>query len=173
MTMTSTMMLNRAHDGSVNDEHDDSVDPAAKATRRRFTREFKRRIVDEYNAADRRGTRRGVAPGRSHTSHISKWRHQLARAEQPSAAFGGAGRVAPPAEKNAKLETELERTRFALEIEGKHTRSWRSSPRTRTSSTGSSTRPKWPPRYGTRASLTSLTTVSIPTAVRFWQWTIW
>jgi transposase-like protein len=78
MTMTSTMMLNRAHDGSVNDEHDDSVDPAAKATRRRFTREFKRRIVDEYDAADRRGTRRGVAPGRSHTSHISKWRHQHA-----------------------------------------------------------------------------------------------
>jgi hypothetical protein len=62
MTMTSTMMLNRAHDGSVNDEHDDSVDPAVKATRRRFTREFKRRIVDEYDAADRRGTRRGVAP---------------------------------------------------------------------------------------------------------------
>jgi transposase-like protein len=123
MTMTSTTVPVRAHNGMVDDEHDDGVDPAAKATRRRFTREFKQRIVDEYDVVDRE--ERGAVLRREglYTSHISEWRNQLARTEQP--ASSRRRRSAEQAElerlrkRNARLETELERTRLALEITGK------------------------------------------------------
>lgn len=123
MTLTSTTLLDRAHNGVVTEGHDEAVDPAAKATRRRFTREFKARIVDEYDAADRE--ERGALLRREglYTSHISEWRHQLADAEPP--ASSRRRRSAEQAElerlrkQNAKLETELQRTRLALEITGK------------------------------------------------------
>ena len=51
MTMTTTAVLDRAQNGVVTDA-DDAVDPAAKPTRRRFSNEFKDRIVDEYDAAE-------------------------------------------------------------------------------------------------------------------------
>jgi transposase-like protein len=121
--MTSTTVVDRAHNGTVSNEHDDAVDPAAKATRRRFTREFKARIVDEYDAADRE--ERGALLRREglYTSHISEWRNQLARAEPP--ARTARRRSAEQAEldrlrkQNAKLESELQRTKLALEITGK------------------------------------------------------
>lgn len=135
MTLTSTVLFDRAHNGVVTERLDDAVDPAAKATRRRFSREFKARIVDEYDAAARE--ERGALLRREglYTSHISEWRHQLAGAEPP--ASSRRRRSAEQAElerlrrQNAKLETELQRTKLALEITGKHTRSWSCSPRAR------------------------------------------
>jgi transposase len=123
MTLTSTTLLDRAHNGVVSDAHDDAVDPAAKATRRRFTREFKARIVDEYDAADRE--QRGALLRREglYTSHISEWRHQLADVETP--ASSRRRRTAEQAELDrlrkttARLEAELQRTKLALEITGK------------------------------------------------------
>ena len=123
MTMTSTTVLDRAHNGNVNNEHD-AVDPAAKATRRRFTAEFKQQIVEEYDATDRGG--RGALLRREglYTSHISEWRNQISRTDL-SARSSGRRRSAEQAEldrlrnKNARLENELERTKLALEITGK------------------------------------------------------
>lgn len=123
MTMTSTTVLDRAHNGSVNGHHD-AGDPPAKSTRRRFSAEFKNRIVDEYDAADRE--ERGALLRREglYTSHISEWRNQRRQASEPTR-WSGQRRSAEQVEldrlrkKNAKLESELERTRLALEITGK------------------------------------------------------
>jgi transposase len=123
MTMTSTTVLDRAHNGSVN-EHDDAVDLPAKATRRRFSAEFKNRIVDKYDAADRE--ERGALLRREglYTSHISEWRNQRRQASEPTTS-NRRRRSAEQIEldrlrkKNAKLESELERTKLALEITGK------------------------------------------------------
>ncbi len=85
MTMTTTTLFDRAQNGGVNG-HDDAVDPAAKPTRRRFSNDFKDRIVDEYdNAAD--SEERGALLRREglYTSHISEWRSQRARRDQPAA----------------------------------------------------------------------------------------
>ena len=124
MTMSTTTLPGRAQNGGVN-EHDDAVDPAAKPTRRRFSIEFKNGILDEYDAADSEG--RGALLRREglYSSHISEWRAQRARRDQPSVPKG---RQRPSAEEieldrlrkqNAKLEGELERTKLALEITGK------------------------------------------------------
>ena len=123
MTMTSSAVLDRAHNGSVSIEHDDAVDPAAKPTRRRFTREFKARIVDEYDAASRE--ERGALLRREglYTSHISEWRNQLAAVEPASSSQRR--RSAEQAEldrlrkQNSRLSSELARTKLALEITGK------------------------------------------------------
>ncbi len=126
MTMTTTDVIDRAQNGSVN-EHDDAVDPAAKPTRRRFSNDFKDRIVDEYdNATDSEA--RGALLRREglYTSHLSEWRNQRARRNEPAATPSGRRRrSAEQAElerlrkKNAKLEHELKRTKLALEITGK------------------------------------------------------
>ena len=123
MTMTTTTVLDRAHNGSVNN-HDDAGDPPAKATRRRFSAEFKDRIVDEYDAADREA--RGALLRREglYTSHISEWRNQRRQASEPNRS-SGRRRSAEQVEldrlrkKTARLESELERTKLALEITGK------------------------------------------------------
>ena len=123
MIMTTTAVLDRAQNGVVTDA-DDAVDPAAKPTRRRFSNEFKDRIVDEYDAADAEA--RGALLRREglYSSHISEWRNQRARRDQPSVSKGRR-RSAEQIEldrlrkQNAKLEGELERTRLALEITGK------------------------------------------------------
>ena len=126
MTMTTTAVLDRAQNGSVN-AHDDAVDPAAKPTRRRFSNEFKDRIVDEYDNADD-GEARGALLRREglYTSHISEWRNQRARRNQPAGTSKDRRRrTAEQAEldrlrtKTAKLESELQRTKLALEITGK------------------------------------------------------
>lgn len=123
MTMTSTAVLDRAHNGRVNGHHD-AGDPPAKSTRRRFAAEFKNRIVDEYDAADRE--ERGALLHREglYTSHISEWCNQRRKASEQTR-LSGQRRSAEQVEldrlrkKNAKLESELKRTRLALEITGK------------------------------------------------------
>jgi transposase-like protein len=123
MTMASTTLLDRAHNGGVNAHHD-AGDPPAKPTRRRFSAEFKNRIVDEYDAADRE--ERGALLRREglYTSHISEWRNQRRQASEP-AASSAPRRSAEQIEldrlrkTNARLQSELQRTRLALEITGK------------------------------------------------------
>jgi transposase len=123
MTMTSTAAVDRAHNGGVNN-HNDAGDPPAKATRRRFSAEFKDRIVEECDAAGRE--ERGALLRREglYTSHISEWRNQRRQASGP-ARSSGRRRSAEQVEldrlrkKTARLESELERTRLALEFTGK------------------------------------------------------
>ena len=126
MTMTTTDRLDRAQNGSVS-EHDDAVVLAAKPARRRFTTEFKDAIVDEYDQAENKEARGALLRREGlYTSHISEWRNQRARRDQP--ATGSKGRRRRTAEQaeldrlrknNAKLESELQRTKLALEITGK------------------------------------------------------
>jgi transposase-like protein len=70
MTMTSSALLARVHDGGVGDD-----DPAAKPTRRRFSAEYKLAVLDEYERLtdpDAKGAllrREGL-----YSSHIVEWR---------------------------------------------------------------------------------------------------
>ena len=50
--MTSTTVFDRAHNGVVSNDHD-ARDPPTKATRRRFSVEFKNWSVDGWDDADR------------------------------------------------------------------------------------------------------------------------
>ena len=161
MTLTSSAGLDRAHNGSVSIEHDDAVDPAAKPTRRRFTREFKARIVDEYDAASRE--ERGALLRREglYTSHISEWRHQLAAVEPASSSRRRRPGVVVPRNRPS-LTGYVNRTvgfprswpapSWRWRSREKHMRSWSCSPRARTSSRSSSS-DRHPPRRPRRGHL--------------------
>jgi transposase-like protein len=123
MTMTSSSLLARAHDGVV-----DEPDPAARPRRRSFTAEYKARIVDEYDALPAGSTERGALLRREglYTSHISEWRKARdAGARDGLAPRPKARRSAEQVEleklrrHNERLEAELKKTRLALEITGK------------------------------------------------------
>lgn len=109
----------------------DTGDLDAKPVRRTFTPEFKARILAEYDAATSAAERGGILRReRLYGSHILDWR----KARDAGAAAGlvdrrqSAQRVKKSAEtgelarlrrQNARLETELAKTRTALEIMGK------------------------------------------------------
>jgi len=122
--MTSASIADRVHDGVVSD----SEDPAARPRRRSFTAEYKNRLVDEYDSLERGSPQRGALLRREalYSSHISEWRNARDRAgrdglEPKSRKRRTAAEI--EVEKlravNARLETELARTRLALEITGK------------------------------------------------------
>lgn len=122
MTMTTASLTSRAHDGGVTDRDDD---PAAKPSRRKFSRAEKERIVGEYDALPKGSPERGAMLRREglYTSHISEFRRQLT---SPAVKPGRKPKASPDAQelakaqaKIAKLERELERTKMALEITGK------------------------------------------------------
>jgi transposase len=123
MTMTNASLLARAHDGVV-----DEPDPAARPRRRTFTAEYKKAILDEYDALPSGSTERGALLRREglYTSHIAEWR----KARNVGAREGLEPKAKPrrSAEqvelerlrrKTERLEAELERTKTALEITGK------------------------------------------------------
>jgi len=123
MTMTTASLLARAHDGRV-----EEPDPAARPRRRSFTAEYKAQILDEYDALPAGSEGRGALLRREglYTSHIAEWR----KARDAGARDGLAPRAKPrrsPEQveverlrrRNEWLETELARTRLALEITGK------------------------------------------------------
>jgi len=123
MTMTTSPLLARAHDGVVHEP-----DPAGRPRRRTFTAEYKEGILDEYDALPAGSTERGALLRREglYTSHIAEWR----KARDAGAREGlvpklKAKRSAEQVEleklrrKTERLEAELERTKTALEITGK------------------------------------------------------
>mgnify|MGYP000205163915 CR=1 FL=1 len=127
MTMTTASMIERAHDGAMK-EADGDVDPAARPRRRSFTGEYKNRIVDEYDSLERGSSLRGALLRREglYSSHVSEWRNARERAAaaglEPKAKKRRTAvevEVEKLRRRNAKLETELERTKLALEITGK------------------------------------------------------
>src|SRR3954470_3962781 len=71
MTMTSTSLLGRAHDGVVYEP-----DPSARPRRRTFTAEYKARILDEYDALAVGSSERGGLLRREglYSSHLAEWR---------------------------------------------------------------------------------------------------
>ena len=126
MTMTTASVLDLAHDGRVGQQPDD---PAARPRRRTFTAEYKAAVLAEYDALPVGSPERGAVLRREglYTSHIAEWRKQrdAAALEGLSPKPRRSNKTAEQRElerlrrRNAKLQSELERTRLALEITGK------------------------------------------------------
>ena len=126
MTMTSASLVQRAHDGVVDEPEE--TDPAARPRRRSFTAEYKARIVDEYDGLASGSSERGALLRREglYSSHISEWRRARDNGgRQGLAPKTRQRRSAERAEleklrrRNERLETELAKTKTALEITGK------------------------------------------------------
>ncbi len=122
MTMTNASLVERAQNGKVRDD-----DPAAKPARRRFTDEYKRRILEEYQSQTDPGAKGALLRREGlYSSQMVEWR----RAQE-------AGEISPPVlkhrkkrtpaerelerlrKRNARLEAQLANHKQALEIQGK------------------------------------------------------
>ena len=123
MTMTTASLLSRAHDGVV-----DEPDPAARPRRRSFTAEYKARILDEYDALPVGSSERGALLRREglYSSHVAEWRKARDVGARDALAPRAKAKRSPEQvelerlrRRNERLETELARTRLALEITGK------------------------------------------------------
>ena len=125
MTLTTADLVGRAQTGGV----DEVDDPAARPKRRSFTGAEKLAHLDAYDALPKGSEERGAYLRREglYSSHLSEWRKQRDRG-----ALDGLAPKARPAKRTAEqgeldrlrrrtkaLETELERTKTALEITGK------------------------------------------------------
>jgi transposase-like protein len=107
---------------------DDDLDPAARPKRRTFTAEYKAEVLAEYDSHPKGSSERGAILRREglYSSHISEWRKQAeAGAREGLARKAKKRRSREEIEleklraKNARLETELAKTKTALEITGK------------------------------------------------------
>ena len=125
MTMTTASLNGRVHTGGVTD---DDIDPAARPRRRAFSAEYKAEIVAEYDSHPKGSEARGAILRREglYTSHISEWRKAAAAgAREGLAAKSKKRRSREEIEleklrrQNERLETELAKTKTALEITGK------------------------------------------------------
>jgi hypothetical protein len=123
MTMTTASLLARAHDGVV-----DEPDPAARPRRRSFTAEYKSRMLDEYDALPVGSSERGALLRREglYSSHLAEWRKARDAGARDALAPRAKPRRSPQQVEldrlrrlNERLETDLARTRLALEITGK------------------------------------------------------
>jgi transposase len=122
MSLPTALLDGRAQNGDVPE-----IDPAARPQRRRFSAEYKLAMLAEYESAPdgEKGSvlrREGL-----YSSQITEWRHA-----RDASALGGlepgtrqAKRSASEVEleklkrKHQRIETELARTRLALDIMGK------------------------------------------------------
>jgi transposase-like protein len=122
MTMTAAAMLARAQDEGVGDDN-----PAAKPRRRRFTAEYKVRILAEYDALTDVGAKGALLRREGlYTSHLAEWRRARELGEvrrlQPNK---GTARSPEQVElerarrRIERLEDQLAKHRLALEIQGK------------------------------------------------------
>jgi transposase len=122
MTLT-TAVLDRADDGRVSTE-----DPAARPRRRRFSAEYKLKIVAEYDACTDVGAKGALLRREGlYSSHVVEWR----RAQQAGALAGLEGAPRPKKRspeqveldklrrRNEHLERELAKNKAALTIMGK------------------------------------------------------
>jgi transposase len=122
MSLPTAVLDGRADNGGVSDD-----DPAARPRRRRFSAEYKAKILAEYEAAP--GGEKGSVLRREglYSSQITEWR-QARDAGVRSGLEPGARkpkRTATEVEleklkaKHQRTEAELARTRMALDIMGK------------------------------------------------------
>ena len=76
MTLTTADLVDRAHDGAV-----DEIDPAARPKRRTFTAAEKLAHLDAYDALEKGSEERGAYLRREglYSSHLSEWRKQRDR----------------------------------------------------------------------------------------------
>lgn len=125
MTFTTAALNGNAHTGVM---ADDDIDPAERPRRRSFTAGYKAEILAEYDSWPKGSEERGAILRREglYSSHIAEWRKQAeAGAREGLARNSKKRRSAEEVElerlraRNARLETELVRTKTALEITGK------------------------------------------------------
>ena len=123
MTMTAAAMLARAQAGGVGDD-----DPAAKPRRRRFSAEYKMRILAEYDALTDAGAKGALLRREGlYTSHLAEWRRarEVGAIRELEPKVRAARRSPEQVElerarrRIARLEDELAKHRLALEIQGK------------------------------------------------------
>jgi transposase len=124
MAMTSASLTARAQNGAV-----DEPDPAARPRRRTFTADYKAAMVTEYDSLPVYGGERGALLRREglYSSHISEWRKALQTGAVEALAPKKRSGKRSPADvelerlrrQNERLETELAKTKLALEITGK------------------------------------------------------
>lgn len=123
MTMTTAALTARAHDGDVPDD-----DPAAKPTRRRFSTAYKLAILEEYEQTTDPGAKGALLRREGlYSSHIVEWRRarEVGVLAESQPVPRRSKRSAEQAEierlrkRNARLESQLQRHREALEIQGK------------------------------------------------------
>jgi transposase len=123
--MTMTPMVLAARDTGVMDQHEhQDHDPAAKPRRRTFTAEKKLALLAEYDGADRDGKGALLRREAIYSSHISEWRKQRDRGTltEPAARRRKSAEqveLDKLRRRNERLETELAKTKLALEITGK------------------------------------------------------
>ena len=120
---TSAVLVARAHDGVVGDEKFPE-----RPRRRTFSAEYKLAVLDEYDRTSEAGAKGAILRREGlYSSHIVEWRR--ARGAGALEALGSKGRRAKRSaaqveldalrRKHARVTSELERTKLALEIVGK------------------------------------------------------
>ena len=124
MTMTATALFSRGHDGGVSG----GDDPAPRPLRRRFSAEYKRAIVAEYDALSEPGARGALLRREGlYSSHIVEWRRardlgglkELEAKARPAKKSAEQLEVERLRRRNQRLESELAKHKLALEIAGK------------------------------------------------------
>lgn len=101
-------------------------DPTGRPKRRSFTAEYKARIVAEYDATADGGKAAILRREGLYSSHVIEWRRALAAgtlaasaSRKADKARADAAELARLRRENARLRTELDKTREALVITGK------------------------------------------------------
>jgi transposase-like protein len=121
--MTTSSLLARAHDGVM-----EEPDPAARPRRRSFTAGYKAEILDEYDVLPVGSSERGALLRREglYSSHLAEWRKARDVGAREALAPKSKPRRSPDQvelermrRRNERLETELAKTRSALDVMGK------------------------------------------------------
>lgn len=120
--MTNASLVARAQNGKVRDD-----DPAAKPARRRFSTEYKRQILEEYESQTDPGAKGALLRREGlYSSQIVEWRRaEAGQISSPAATKHRKKRTPSEREveklrkRNARLETQLANHKQALEIQGK------------------------------------------------------
>lgn len=124
MTMSTSSLLTRAHDGGVGEY----VDPAAKPKRRQFSAEYKLGILAEYERLTDSGAKGALLRREGlYSSHLVEWRRardagalrELAPKSRPARRSPEQVELERARRKIARLEDDLAKHRLALEIQGK------------------------------------------------------
>jgi transposase-like protein len=134
MTMTVTPTASRPHTGRVADDPDPEV--PARAQRRRYSAAYKQQILAEYESLDRAGKGALLRREALYTSLISAWREQrdkgaLEALAKPAGRPPGDARdreLARLRRENERLTAQLDKARTVIEVQGKLSRCWTSSP---------------------------------------------
>jgi transposase-like protein len=117
-TTNSTKVVSRDQNGDV----EDNIDPAARPTRRIISTEEKLTILARYEACEP-GTKGEFARREGvYSSQLTEWRRARdagTLGARPGRSRGEDRENEELKKKNQQLETELERTRLALDIVGK------------------------------------------------------